>query len=330
MKFTIRRVLAALLAVILLATAWLAWQWNFRSALAFAPDRVLSPAASNPGSLRVTFLGVSSLLFDDGDTAILIDGFFTRPDKATVLAGSIAPDPARIASALQRAGIEHLAAVIVAHSHYDHVMDAPEVARRTGALVVGSESTANVARGWGVAEDRIRIVHSGDELQFGRFHLTLTASRHAPTGFTGGRISEPLVPPVHASRYEEGESYSLLIAHDGKSILVQSSAGFVAGALHGQKADVAFLGIGALGKQGEAFRQDYWRETVATVSARRVIPIHWDDFTLPLDQPLVPLPWPFDDIDASMRFISERAQQDGVDVKFVQAWDKIDPFIERE
>ncbi|HJV75668.1 MAG TPA: MBL fold metallo-hydrolase [Noviherbaspirillum sp.] len=328
MKSIFRRALVALLVIILVATAWLTWQWNFRSALAFAPERVLLPAAHNPGSLRVTFLGVSSLLFEDGDTAILIDGFFTRPGKATVLAGTIAPDPQRIASALQRAGIERLAAVIVAHSHYDHVMDAPEVARRTGALVVGSESTANVARGWRLAEDRIRITHNGDKLRFGRFQITLTESRHAPTGFTGGRISEPLVPPVHASSYQEGESYSLLIAHDGKSILVQSSAGFAAGALHGQKADIVFLGIGMLGKQGDAFRQDYWRETVATVGARRVIPIHWDDFTLPLDQPLVPLPWPFDDFDASMDFISERAQQDGIDVKFLPAWEKIDPFIE--
>jgi len=36
---------------------------------------------TGPG-LRVMFLGVSTLLFDDGDTAILTDGFFTRPENS--------------------------------------------------------------------------------------------------------------------------------------------------------------------------------------------------------------------------------------------------------
>jgi L-ascorbate metabolism protein UlaG (beta-lactamase superfamily) len=107
---------------------------------------------------------------------------------------------------------------------------------------------------------------------------------------------------------------------------VQSTAGFVEGALRGHKADVVFLGIGALGKQGEDYRQAYWHETVHAVGAPRVIPIHWDDFTRPLDQPLVPLPYLFDDFDKSMAFILGRGQQEGVDVKLPPAWAKFDPF----
>ncbi len=325
-KRGIKRVMVVFLAVALAAAAWFAWQIVHRSGPVPGMEQVLAPA--KPGELRVSFLGVSTLLFDDGETAILIDGFFTRPGKLTVLAGKVAPDPERIAAAIKRAGIGRLTAVIVVHSHYDHAMDAPEVARRTGALVVGSESTANVARGWGMGEDRIRIVQGGDTLQLGRFRITLIESRHAPTGFTGGEILEPLVPPVRASRYHEGTSYSLLIERDGKSALVQGSAGFIEGALRGRKADVAFLGIGLLGKQDDAFRQAYWHETVAAVGARRVIPIHWDDFTLPLDRPLEPLPWPLDDVEVSMRFILERARQDDVEVKFAPLWARVDPFAQ--
>ena len=309
---------------------WVAYEFGRRPGLAPYANLALAPAASAAAGevtgMRVTFLGVSTLLFDDGETAFLTDGFFTRPDWKTVLTRRIMPDSERIATSLARAGITRLAAVIVSHSHYDHAMDSPEVARRTGAVLVGSESTANIARGWKLAENRIRIVRNGDRIELGRFQVIFIQTRHVPTGFTGGEIRVPLVPPVRANRYREGTSFSVLIKHHGKSLLVQSTAGFVEGALRGQKADVVFLGIGALGKQGEAYRQTYWHETVQTVGALRVIPIHWDDFTRPLNQPLVALPYLFDNLDRSVNFILARGEYEGVDVKFAPAWVKVDPF----
>jgi L-ascorbate metabolism protein UlaG (beta-lactamase superfamily) len=327
MKRHIKRALLVLGLLTLLGTAWFAYQLSHRPSLAPYADFVLASADGKAAGLRVTFLGVSTLLFDDGETAILTDGFFTRPAKKSVFMGKIAPDRERIAKSLERAGIRRLAAVIVCHSHYDHAMDAPEVARRTGALVVGSESTANVARGWGLADDRIRIVGDGDDVNFGRFQVTFVRSEHAPTPMTGGEIRESLLPPVRAYQYKEGGSFSVLIKHDNRTLLVQSTAGYVEGALRGRRADVVFLGIGALGKQNEAFRQAYWREIVGAVGARRIIPIHWDDFTLPLDQPLVPVPYPFDDFDKSMAFILEYGHREGVDVKLAPVWTKFDPFV---
>jgi L-ascorbate metabolism protein UlaG (beta-lactamase superfamily) len=326
MKRKLKRILLLALAAMSAAAAWFAYQLHSHPSLTPYANLMLAPADSTHAEMRVTFLGVSTLLLDDGETAILTDGFFSRPGRFRVVAGKIAPDRERITRSLAHAGIRRLAAVIVTHSHYDHAMDAPEVARLTGALLVGSESTANIARGWGLGADRIRVSHDGDSFDFGRFQVTLIRSRHAPTAFTGGEIRRPLVPPARANQYLEGESYSLLIRHGQRSMLVQSSAGFADGALRGRHADVAFLGIGALGKQETVLRQAYWRETVHTVGARRVIPIHWDDFTLPLEQPLVPLPRPLDDFDASMRFLLERGRQDNVDVKFAPAWIKVDPF----
>ena len=67
------------------------------------------------------------------------------PGTAALLLGKIAPDVDAIERGLARNGVdEQLAAVFPVHSHYDHAMDAPEVARRTGALLLGSESTANI------------------------------------------------------------------------------------------------------------------------------------------------------------------------------------------
>jgi len=334
-----KRILLVVLLLVLPAAAWVTWQLNSRPSLApyaalwlpAVPDDVAAQAPPPSGNkpqpaIRMVFLGVCTVLLDDGETPILIDGFFTRPGLRSVMFGRIAPDRELIARSLARAGIQRLAAVITVHSHYDHAMDTPEVARQTGALVVGSASTANIARGWGLDESRIRTVADGQRLQFGRWQLDVIGSVHAPTAVTGGSIAAPLKPPVRATRYEEGGSFSLLLRNGGRRLLVQGSAGFITGKLSGQVADVVLLGIGALGQQDDAYLDRYWREVVGATGARRVIPVHWDDFSLPLDQPLQPAPRLIDDFDHSMRFLTARGQAERIDVKLAPAWSRVDPF----
>lgn len=323
------RVLLGLGVLLLALAGWVAWQAHSRPSLApYAAQQLPALPASAVAQVpvRMMFLGVATVLLDDGRTPILIDGFFTRPPLRRVVFGRIAPDPALIRQSLARADITRLAAVITVHSHYDHAMDTPEVARQTGALVVGSASTANIARGWGLAEDRIRTVADGDELQFGDWRLTVIGSRHAPTAVTGGTIDAPLKPPVRAPQYAEGGSLSLLLRHGDHALLVQGSAGFVPGKLAGRRAEVVLLGIGALGQQSDAYLADYWRELVSGTGARRVVPIHWDDFTLPLAEPLQAAPALIDDVDHSMRWLLARGQADRVDVRLAPAWGWVDPF----
>jgi L-ascorbate metabolism protein UlaG (beta-lactamase superfamily) len=76
------------------------------------------------------------------------------------------------------------------------------------------------------------------------------------------------------------------------------------------------LGVGTLGKQDDAYREAHWREVVQAVGARRVIPIHWDNFWRPLDQPLQPMPLLLDDLDATMNHLQRLAQRDGVEILF--------------
>lgn len=284
------------------------------------------PSVTDSTRLKVKFFGVSTLLLDDGETAILTDGFFSRPNLIAVATRKIAPDRELIARSLEKAGITKLSAVLVTHSHYDHAMDSPEVALRTGAVLAGSESTANIARGWGMPENRIISVKDHQTLKYGRFEITFIPSEHAPLMVARGTITSPLVPPVRAVSYKDGGSYAILIKHDGRSILVQSSAGIATGALKGTKADVVFLGVGLLGKQTPEFRTKYWNEVVKEVGARRVIPVHWDDFSKSLDSPLVPTPWPLDEVKKAMAFLKERGAAEGVDVRMPAAWGEIDPF----
>ncbi len=273
--------------------------------------------------VTVTFLGVATLLIDDGETRLMTDGFFTRPSLWSTLVGRIAPDREVIGRALDRAGIDKLDALFVVHSHYDHAMDAPEVARRTGALLFGSESTANVARGWGLGEDRIHVVHPSEPMRFGRFTVTMIPSHHFPHGMAMGDITAPLVPPACSTDYREGGSFSVLVEHPFGSLLVQGSAGWIDGALAGRHADVVLLGVAGMGGKGEEYMDGYYRNVVDAVGARCVIPIHFDDFTLPLDDALEPLPRLLDDFDGAMAFLLHRTHAGGVGLGLLAPWQPV-------
>lgn len=288
-------------------------------------DRFDLPAAAD--ELSVTFLGVSSLLFDDGEHAILTDGFFSRPPLPKVALARIAPDERRIDAALTRAEVGRLDAVIPVHTHFDHALDSAVVAARTGATLFGSESAAQLGRGGGLPETQIVVAHSLEEHTFGSFALTLIASAHCPPDRFPGVITEPVFPPAKATAYRCGEAWSIILRHrSGRSALIQGSAGYVAGALDGQRADIAYLGVGQLGVLDDEYLAAYWAQTIRVVGAKRAVLIHWDDFFRPLDQPLRALPYAGDDLDATMRRLDRLASDDGVTLHFPTVWRREDPW----
>jgi L-ascorbate metabolism protein UlaG (beta-lactamase superfamily) len=283
--------LVAVLAIVLAAAVYLL---NTYQAAPVDPDWAVAGTTDLPdGAVTVRFTGTSTLVFSDGETTFMTDGWFSRPGPLQVLFGGIEPDREAITKGLARNQVTELAAVFVLHSHYDHAMDAPEVARRTGALLLGSESTANIGRGWGLPEEQIRVVESGEPITLGNFTLTPIEVRHfqfpdpdlAERALGDPTIEAPLVPPVDAFQYKVGKVYAVHVAHPKGSWLVIGSAGFVEGALEGYDADVVFLGVGGLGSQTESYRETYWKESIARTEPSRVVLIHWDSLTGPIEGP---------------------------------------------
>lgn len=300
-----------------------------RPDLASYADRFAVPEARS--GLAVTFVGVSTLLLDDGASALLVDGFFSRPSLLKVALGRLAPDLTRIDAALGRLGLgpggRRLDAVAPVHSHYDHALDSAVVVERAGGVLVGGESTANLGRGAGLAPDRIHVVTPGEPSTYGAFTLTHVVSDHCPPDRYPGTITAPVVPPARAGAYRCGEAWSILVTHDsGRTALVQGSAGFVPGSLEGHGAEVVYLGVGQLGVRPEQYVRDYWSHTVRAVGARRVVLTHWDDFFRPLDRPLRALPYAGDDLDVTMTLLAELAASDGVDLALPTVWRREDPW----
>lgn len=283
--------IAILIVVALVATLL----WRNRPSLDNTGWQAPPVPEDNSASVTATWLGVTTLLFDDGETQILIDGFFSRPTLLdSVLRRAVTNDAATINYALHEFGMRRLAAIIPVHSHFDHAMDVGAIANRTSASVLGSESTANIARGAGVPPDQIVVADSEQVYTFGEFKISLLRSRHAPIGWGGdaplpGTIDEPLTMPQPVSAWREGGCFSIVIEHPQGTTLIQGSSGYVDSALEDIAADVVMLGVAGLTTLDKEHAEQLWLETVTSTGASRVYPIHFDDFTLPFGE-IVPMP----------------------------------------
>ena len=289
-----RRTAFAAVAVVIIAAVASVWLWRDRAsldAITWSPYPLIEPRID---AVTMRWLGTTTFLFDDGETQILIDGFFSRPSIFDlVLRRPVKSDAATINYVMDEYRMRRLAAIIPAHSHWDHAMDVGAIANRSSASIVGSESTANIARGAGVPEDQIIIAESGASYTFGNFTVTLIGAPHGPVGWGGavpmaGTIDAPLEQPAPVQAYREGGSYSIVISHPQGTTIVQGSAGYKQGALDDIQADVVMLGVGLLGSLGRDYAERYWQALVTSTGATRVFPVHFDDQTRPFGDIVLP------------------------------------------
>ena len=239
--------------------------------------------------MKVTFFGTTTLLFDDGKDQILFDCHFTRPSLVKYIAGSEMTDTKLADELLTLHKVNRLKAIFVSHTHHDHVMDVPYVAKKTGATVYGASSAMNVCRGQDVSEAQLVEYHAEDSFTIGDYKIKVIKSLHSkPTILNndlGQTIDEPLKQPCKLRDYKEGGSYDFYVEHQGKKYLIRPSFNYIEHQLDGYTCDVLFLGVAGLGKADEATETKFFEETVAKTKPQLIIPLHWDNFFSRLDVP---------------------------------------------
>lgn len=277
-----------------------------------------------PGGVRMTFFGTTTWLLDDGETQMLLDAHFTRPGFFKMLCGRLETNRALVDETLRRFSVDRLAAVFLSHTHYDHALDAAYVSARTGAALYGSRSAVNIGLGGGIPAARLHPFRPGETYRIGAFAVTVLPSVHSRPTFLnndlGVEITAPLTQPAPMRDYAEGGSFDFLIRQGTQTLLVRPSCNYIPGALRGVRADTVLLGIGTMGKESDAFFETFWRETVQTVDAKRVIPIHWDNFFRPLRAPLQPQTRLGDDVPRSLAFLRARCAAEGRQLALVDAF----------
>ncbi|MDC0723694.1 MBL fold metallo-hydrolase [Nannocystis bainbridge] len=198
---------------------------------ASAPDRPRD-------AIALTYLGVAGWQLDAGPVTLLVDPYYSRPD----LDGPIVPDPAAIAAhAPPRAD-----AIVIGHSHVDHVLDAPAVAAATGARLIGSESTARLARASGLPATQIVAVRGRERIAGDGWSVQVLPSLHSKIGdeHLGGQIAAEPQLPMRFAEYAEGGTFAYLVEVAGRRVLFLGTANFIEAELTGLRPDIAVIATG--------------------------------------------------------------------------------------
>ena len=239
--------------------------------------------------MKITYFGTTTLLFDDGKDQILFDCHFTRPSLKKYITGSEASDTALIDDLLKKHHVDRLRAIFISHTHHDHVMDAPYTANMTGAVIYGSSSAMNVARGGNVMEHQMVEFLANASYTIGDYRITVIPSLHSkPTILNndlGETIDAPLVQPARLRDYKEGGSYDFYVETPEKTYMIRPSFNYIEHQMDEYKADVLFLGVAGLAKADEQTEQTFFAETAGKLQPKLIIPVHWDNFFSRLDEP---------------------------------------------
>ena len=266
--------------------------------------------------MKVSYLGTTTLLFDDGTDQILFDCHVTRPSIKKCFLGKLSTDAEIADRIISEFSVDRLRGIFVSHSHHDHVLDAPYFAKKCNAEVFGSPSAINVARGGEVGEKHLHSFADSLNFRVGEFHITVIPSKHSePHWFNndiGKTIDQPLPQPAKMKKFKEGGSFDFLIKHGEKSFLIRPSCNYIEGQLIDIKADVLFLGITELSKKPDAWRENFFAVMIGRVQPRTVIPIHWDNFFSPLYSGIKVIPKPFDYTVENLKVLKKHCKNIGV------------------
>ncbi|RKO67184.1 metal-dependent hydrolase [Desulfofundulus salinus] len=196
--------------------------------------------------MKVTFLGHAAFLLE-GEATVLIDPFITGNPVTTVRAEDLHPD-----------------LILVSHGHSDHLGDAIEIAKRSGATVVSVFELASYCSRQGA---QAHGMHIGGSHQFGPVKVKLTPAWHGSGLITNGP-AEYLGTPCGFVLTLDGNT----IYHAGDTGLFGDMA--MVGRLH--PIDLALLPIGDNFTMGP----EDALEAVHLIKPNLVIPMHYNTWPL--------------------------------------------------
>jgi L-ascorbate metabolism protein UlaG (beta-lactamase superfamily) len=236
-----------------------------------------------PAGLELTWLGVSGYRIDYQGASLFIDPYVSRvPLRAFLLRRRTLPDPALIERYAAAPG--PVAGVLVGHTHFDHAVDAPALARRYGTKAYGSASLGHLMRLHGLGELAVEVVpHRPYEL--GPFLVTFVPSRHSKLLFgrkvpMDGPLTCEHLDGLAPGAYKCGAVYGIRIEVAGVSLYHQGSADLEDAELGDRKVDVFLAGVA-----GRSVTPYYWERILPKLDPRIVVPTHYDNFFSPLGRP---------------------------------------------
>lgn len=236
-----------------------------------------------PAGLELEWLGVSGYRLTCEGVSIYIDPYVSRaPLRSMLLRRRALPDPKQIDRYINVPG--PVAGVLIGHTHFDHAVDAPAIARRFGAKAYGSASLAHLMRLHGLGDLAVEAApHEPYEL--GPFTVRFVPSRHSKLLFgrkvpMDGELTCDHLHGLTPGAYRCGDVFGIRIEVAGCSLYHQGSANLDDGELAEEPVDIFLAGVA-----GRSVTPRYWQRILPKLDPRIVVPTHYDNFFSPLGAP---------------------------------------------
>ena len=232
--------------------------------------------------LEVEWLGVSGYRLSYEGQTLFVDPYLSRvPFRDLVLRRQALPDPAALDRFVTAPG--ETVGVLVGHTHFDHAVDAPAIARRFGCKAYGSRSLVNLMALHGLAEQAVEV-EPYRTYELGPFEVSFTPSVHSKLllGLAvpyDGELSCEHLDALSPGAYRCGQVWGISIAVAGLRFYHQGSANLVDEALREREVDVFLAGVA-----GRSFTDRYWQRILARAPPPRRVPTHYDNFFRPLGE----------------------------------------------
>lgn len=117
------------------------------------PVSVGGPAPKNTDTVVVRWLSFTNFEVAYRDSVFLLDAYFDQT-------------PRRHAPGVAVKDFKKATAIVVGHAHFDHISDAPAIARQTGSRVVGGFGALDYLKSHGLGEQQFTLAKTGDVLRF--------------------------------------------------------------------------------------------------------------------------------------------------------------------
>lgn len=206
------------------------------------------------GELRLTYLGNAGWEITDGRRVVLVDPFltqFARWQPGATSAGPAPAEPYAPDTALINRHVGRADYILITHGHSDHALDAGYIAKRTGAVIIGHETAANLSRAYAVPEQQLITVRGGEDYDFDDVSVRVVPSIHSALDdkryFNNGRdiagtAPRGLTAPLRRRDYQEGGSFAYLLRMGGHEVLIMGSMNFIEREMEGLRPDIALVG----------------------------------------------------------------------------------------
>ncbi|MEV6372498.1 MBL fold metallo-hydrolase [Micromonospora musae] len=253
-----------------------------------APAAAAMPAgaARRPAPVSFRWWGTAGWRVDIGARTVLVDPFLSRIDTGLFKAAFKETTPLEVNTAVVDSYVDRAETVLVTHTHWDHFMDVPYIAGRTGARVFGTLTAYHLGLAYEVPSGQLSAVKGGEVLDFGDYTVEVVASLHSrnvsySVAFPGVRVNPPAKPATIADLPEGDTLNYVLRVAGGPTVFFMGASDFVARNLAGIAPDVAMVALNS-----STVTADYVARLMAALDHPKVVvPVHFDNFETELRNP---------------------------------------------